>query len=86
MKKAFSKKNLWEATPPFAKKIVGALLSFIPLEYLIGRQFRETTKDIRTADHWTQEEIKQYQLKKLQQIVRKAYQKCPAYKRGCILL
>ncbi len=49
MKKAFSKKNIWEAMPPVFKKLAGLALSVVPLEYLIGRQFRETTKLILSA-------------------------------------
>jgi len=81
MKKAFSKKNLWEATPPFFKKLAGLTLSIVPLEYLIGRQFRETTKLILAADKWTKAEIDTYHLEKLKQRVSNAYNKCPAYKK-----
>ena len=81
MKKALSKKNIWEAMPPFVKKVAGLLLSCVPLEYLIGGQFRETTKEILSADNWTQEEIKKYQLNKLLDQLHLAYDKCPAYKK-----
>ncbi|MCG6201305.1 phenylacetate--CoA ligase family protein [Psychromonas antarctica] len=81
MKKAFSKKNLWEATPPVFKKLAGLTLSVVPLEYLIGRKFRETTKLILAADKWTKDEVDAYQLEKLKQQVCNAYNKCPAYKK-----
>lgn len=49
MKKAFSKKNLREATPPIFNKLVDLTLSVVLLEYLIGRQFSNTTKLILSA-------------------------------------
>lgn len=81
MKKAFSKKNLWEVLPPSLKKLVSLTLSAIPLKYLIGRKFRETTKLILSADQWTKTEIDVYHLKKLKQQVNIAYDKCPAYRK-----
>ena len=81
MKKAFSKKNIWEAMPPIFKKLAGLALSVVPLEYLIGRKFRETTKLILSADKWTKAEINAYHLKQLKQQVNIAYEKCPAYRK-----
>ena len=81
MKKAFSKKNIWEAMPPVFKKLTGLALSVVPLEYLIGRKFRETTKLILSADKWTKAEINAYHLKQLKQQVNLAYDKCPAYRK-----
>ena len=49
MKKAFSKKNLWKATPPVFNKLADLTLSVVPLEYLIGRQFRYITNLILSA-------------------------------------
>ena len=81
MKKAWSKKNLWEATPPILKKVAGFTLSFVPLAYLIGHKFRSTTKLIVAADKWTKGEIDTYQLTQLKQQITNAYNKCPAYKK-----
>ncbi|MFT6925937.1 MAG: phenylacetate-CoA ligase [Psychromonas sp.] len=81
MKKAFSKKNLWEAMPSVLKKIAGLSLSFIPLEYLIGRKFRDTTKIIISADKWTKAEVDAYHFEQLKEQVNNAYNKCPAYKK-----
>jgi len=81
MKKAFSKKNLWEIMPPVFKKIIASTLLFVPLEYLIGAKFRQERKLIASANKWTKEEIDAYHLKKLQSQVQVAYDKCPAYKK-----
>lgn len=80
MKKALSKKHLWEAMPGSLKKLAAFAFNFIPLEYLIGNQFRQTTRLIRDADRWTKTEVDAYHLKKLKQQVVTAYEKCPAYK------
>ena len=81
MKKAFSKKNLWAGMPLPMKKLAGFLLSFVPLPYLIGKTFRDTTHLINSADNWSKAEIEQYQLKKLKEQVQAAYTKCTAYKK-----
>ena len=81
MKKAFSKKNLWAGMPLPMKKLAGFLLSFVPLPYLIGKTFRDTTYLINSADNWSKAEIEQYQLKKLKEQVQAAYTKCTAYKK-----
>src|ERR1700759_3052768 len=41
VKKAFSKKNLWDKTPPPIKAVAGAALSLVPLPYLLGGGFRK---------------------------------------------
>ncbi|WP_028862312.1 phenylacetate--CoA ligase family protein [Psychromonas aquimarina] len=81
MKKAFSRKNLWETMPSPVKKLAATVLSRIPLEYLIGRKFRETTRLIRCAEKWTRAEVDAYHLKQLQFQVSNAYNKCPAYRK-----
>ncbi|WP_166371947.1 phenylacetate--CoA ligase family protein [Psychromonas sp. SA13A] len=81
MKKAFSKKNLWAVMPTSLKKLAGFLLSFVPLPYLIGKKFRDTSRLINSADTWSKAEIEQYQLKKLKEQVQVAYKKCAAYKK-----
>lgn len=81
MKKAFSKKNLWAAMPSLMKKLAGALLSFVPLPYLIGKMFRDTSQLIISADKWSKLEVEQYQLNKLKGQVLVAYEKCAPYKK-----
>jgi len=81
MKKAFSKKNIWEALPEIIKKVAGVILSSVPLSYLIGRTFRETTTLILSADNWSKKQLDQYHLKKLKEQVSIAYNKCDAYRK-----
>jgi len=81
MKKALSKKNLWAAMPSPLKKVAAYILRAIPLNYLIGKSFRDTERLIQTAETWSRLEIEQYQLEQLKKQVELAYQKCPAYKK-----
>jgi phenylacetate-coenzyme A ligase PaaK-like adenylate-forming protein len=81
MKKAFSKKNLWETLPTPFKMLVSVMLAAIPLPYLIGKSFRKTTTLIQTADHWSKAEIDAFHFKKLKEQIFSAYEKCPAYKK-----
>ena len=81
MKKAFSKKNLWAAMPDPLKRLAGFLLSFVPLPYLIGKTFRDTSRLINSVDNWSKADIEQYQLQKLKEQVQLAYKKCAAYKK-----
>lgn len=81
MKKAFSKKNVWEAMPSAFKTVIALIVSFIPFEYLIGLKFKKERKLIISAEKWSKEEIERYHLKKLKQQIQNAYHKCPAYKK-----
>ncbi|ABM02300.1 capsular polysaccharide biosynthesis protein [Psychromonas ingrahamii 37] len=81
MKKSFSKKNVWEAMPAVLKNISGMVLSYIPLEYLIGRKFREMRKEILNADHWTKKQVDAYQLQQLKKQLKSGYENCPAYRK-----
>jgi len=67
--------------PDSVKTLAGTLLSFVPLPYLIGKTFRDTTKLILSADSWSKKQVEQYQLGKLKEQVLIAYDKCPAYKK-----
>ncbi|MFT6984894.1 MAG: phenylacetate-CoA ligase [Psychromonas sp.] len=81
MKKAFSKKNLWGAMPEPLKKLAGLALSPIPLSYLIGKKFRDTSALILSADKWSRKQVDQYHLSKLKDQVQIAYNKCAAYRK-----
>lgn len=81
MKKAFSKKNLWESMPLPLKSLASMVLSHAPLEYLIGKKFRNTTNLISDSDKWSRAEIEKYQFSMVKEQVSKAYQKCRAYQK-----
>jgi len=81
MKKALSKKNLWEKTPPLVKATVGRGLGIFPLAFLLGKKFKENRRFIQDAQWWQVDQVRDYQLKRLQEILKLAYEKTKFYRR-----
>ncbi len=81
MKKALSRKNIWEATPTHAKRVIGGLLTPVPPAWLLGRRFRNHRAHAVEAQWWPAERSRDYQLEKLREIVALAYEKAPFYRR-----
>jgi phenylacetate-CoA ligase len=81
MKKALSKKNLWDNTPPLLKSTLGRGLGLIPPAWLLGKSFRANRKFIRDAQWWSAERSREYQLNKLREILKLAYEKTEFYRR-----
>ncbi len=80
MKRAFSKKNLWENTPAGIKRILGAGLSVVPLPYLLGGEFRRWRQFAAEADRWDAERIREYQVAELRRVLTLAYEKTEYYR------
>lgn len=80
MKRAFSKKNLWDKAPRLAKAAIGAGVSKIPLPWFLGSQFRAWYRLVADADRWDIERIRQYQLQQLRRIVGLAWEKSEFYR------
>ena len=81
MKRALSKKNLWEKTPPLLKSTFGRGLGLIPPKWLLGRSFRVNRRFVRDAQWWPAERAREYQVKKLRKILILAYEKTRFYRR-----
>lgn len=81
MKKALTKKNLWDKTPPLLKSTLGRGLGLIPPAWLLGKSFRANCKFIRDAQWWPAERARKYQLNKLRDILKLAYEKTEFYHR-----
>jgi phenylacetate-CoA ligase len=79
---AVSRKNLWQATPVFLKRALGGLLSLAPVPLLLGRRFREHATFVSEAQWWSAERSRQYQLERLRQMLARAYDKTPFYRRA----
>ncbi|MDI6447850.1 phenylacetate--CoA ligase family protein [Anaerobaca lacustris] len=82
MKKALSKKNLWEKTPLWARSILGRGLGIVPLPWLLGRRFREQCAFVREAQWWPAERAQGYQLGRLREILTLAYENTEFYRRA----
>jgi len=81
MKTALSKKNLWEKTPPLLKATLGRALGVFSPKWLLGRSFNENCKFVRDAQWWPAERTREYQLKKLREILILVYEKTGFYRR-----
>lgn len=81
MKRAFSKKNLWENTPPWIKSTIGRGLGLLPLSWLSGRSYNKNCKFIQEAQWWPVELSRKYQLSKLKDILKLAYENTRFYHR-----
>ena len=81
MKKALSKKNLWERMPLLLKSTLGRGLGLLPLPWLLGKNFRENHKHVRRAQWWTAERAREYQLRRLREVLKLAYESTVFYRR-----
>jgi hypothetical protein len=80
MKKALSRKNIWELTPPPLKRIIGSVLRPIPIAWLLGRGFMNQRDFARQAQWWPGERSREYQLERLRNIVERVYGKTRFYR------
>lgn len=81
MNKAISRKNVWNSTPVFLKYMIGKLLAPIPPARLLGKSFRENCKFVREAQWWSAERAREYQLNKLREMLKLAYERTIFYRR-----
>ena len=82
MRKALSKKNLWEKTPPLLKSTLGAGLGVFPPAWLLGHKFRSSCRFVQESQWWPAQRGRQYQLDKLRHILTLAYEKTAYYRRA----
>ena len=81
MKQAFSKKNLWETTSSLVKTTLGRVLGIFPPAWLLGAKFRANCRFVRDSQWWPVENSREYQLRRLQKILKLAYEKTKFYRR-----
>ncbi len=81
MKKALSKKNLWDKTPLWLKSTLGRGLGLIPPAWLLGKSFRANCEFVRDAQWWAVERAQAYQINKLREILKLAYENTEYYRR-----
>ena len=81
MKKALSKKNLWEKATPLLKTTLGRGLGLISPAWLLGKSFRANSKFIRDAQWWSAEHSREYKVNKLCKMLKLAYEKTKFYRR-----
>ncbi len=80
MKKALSKKNLWDNAPSLIRTTLGSVLGMMPPKWLLGRSFREQTRFVERAQWWSAEHAREHQLAKLREILKLAYESTQFYR------
>lgn len=80
MKRALSRKNLWESLPPKLRASIGPVIGVVPRRYLLGRAFRRTASFLDDAQWWPEDRVRQYQLSELRRICGLAIDRSPYYK------
>jgi len=80
LKKAFSKKNLWDKSPDAVKRAVGVAVGMVPLPWLLGNKFRQWYRFAVAADQWDSERIRSWQLQQIQRITALAYERSDYYR------
>jgi len=81
MKRAVSRKNLWERAPSWLRSSLGRALSVAPPERLLGKMFRDHHRQALEAQWWPTERVREYQLSRLHGILTLAYGKAAFYRR-----
>jgi phenylacetate-CoA ligase len=81
VRRALSRKNVWESLPSPLKAVAGRVLGLIPLSIALGGRFRERLRFVEQAQWWPAERARAYQLAELRRICTLAYDESPFYRR-----
>ena len=80
MKRAFSRKNVWERSPRPLKAVLAPVLRAVPVAWVLGRRFRSQLRFVRAAQWWSTDEARAHQLVELRRILTLAYERTPYYR------
>lgn len=80
MKRALSRKNIWDALPRPLKTVAGHALGVLPVSLILGRKFRKSVKFVEEAQWWPREKFKDYQLEQVRRICTFAFEKSEFYR------
>ena len=64
-------------TPNFVKS---AFYKYVPFRYRYGKVYGETLDFLLESQHWSEEKLKEYQLKELQRLLKHCYTNVPYYR------
>lgn len=81
MKRAFSRKNLWENLPQGLKSSIGRVAGIVPPQYFLGGSFRHWYQFAMSADTWSAEQVQAFQLEQVKKICLLAADKSSYYQR-----
>jgi len=77
-----SKKNLWDRAPLFLKSTLGMSLGLVPRRWLFGKSFAANCEFTREAQWWSTEFVREYQVKKLSEILTLSYEHTRYYRKA----
>ncbi len=81
MKRALSKKNIWDSIPSSVKERLGPVVRIFPVERFLGKEFRQNWAFVSGAQWWSADQARAYQLERVRHIVTLAYERSHFYKR-----
>jgi phenylacetate-CoA ligase len=81
MKRAFSRKNLWENMPLSIRSGLGFLLRPAPPGLVLGKRFRTCLRFARETEKWSADRARAYQLRELRRVCSLAYEASDYYRR-----
>jgi phenylacetate-CoA ligase len=81
VKRALSRKNLWESAPRSVRAVAGSVLGFVPPKLLLGGAFRRQFAFVEAAQWWPRHRAEQYQLARLREVLHSAYHQTAYYRR-----
>ena len=76
-----SRKRMWELGRQITRHPVARTLGWVPPSVWLGKKFRRTLKLVRQSDHWSKDQIADYQLRELRRIVSHAYERSSYYRK-----
>ncbi len=79
-RRARSRKNIWEATPPALRRVIGRPLGVLGPTVLLGSRFRKVRAFVEESQWWDLERIRAYQTDQLRRICTRAWQRSPFYR------
>jgi len=79
MKRALSRKNIWEDLPRPLKLLAGRALGVLPIPYMLGKKFRRGLQFVEKSQWWSSTKFKSYQLEQIQRICTHAFEKSTFY-------
>lgn len=80
MRKALSRKNLWESSPRWVKNSIGKVFGLFQADTVLGRKFQENLRFVHEAERWPASQTRAYQLQRLREVLRLAYEKTEYYR------
>lgn len=80
MKKALSRKNIWESLPRIVRSCAGGVLGRLPPAFLLGGKFSKNLQFLRESQWWPRERTEEYQLAQLRRLCALAYKSSPFWR------